>query len=124
MTSSDERRDARRVILAPPSHARFVLRGHAFQDVRVTNISVGGCFLMVGKRDEPLFQKESLLENMSLTDHDLPAEPLTGEVVYTLGGGGPGMDFVGVGVRFVGLPDTTEDRLQAFVVQHLGPLRD
>lgn len=124
MCTADDRRDARRVILAPPSHARFVLKGHAFQDVRVTNISVGGCFLMVGKRDVQLFQKEALLEGMSLSDHDLPSEPITGQVVYTLGAGGPGMDFVGVGVRFVGVPESTEGRLQAFVVHHLGPMQD
>jgi hypothetical protein len=122
MSTADDRRDARRVILAPPSEARFVLRGHAFQEVRVTNISMGGCFLMVGKRDERLFQKEALLESLTVAHPELPQEPITGQVVYTLGVGGPGMDYVGVGVRFVAIPSPALDGLQAFVVQHLGPL--
>lgn len=122
MSASQDRRDARRVILAPPSEAHFVLKGHTFHEVRVTNISVSGCFLMVGKRDEPLFQKDALLEQMVLSHHDLPADAVTGQVVYTLGAGGPGLDFVGVGVHFVGIGDGTREQLQEFVVHKLGPM--
>ncbi len=122
MSLAPDRRDSRRVILGPSHSARFVLKGHPFQEVRITNISMGGCFLMIGKRDEPLFKKDSLLENLVVEHGELPKDPMTGQVVYTLGTRGPATDYVGVGVRFIAMADGTQDQPQAFVVRHLGPM--
>lgn len=119
---TSERRDTRRIILGGGYTAHFTLGGHAFGEVRVTNISCGGCFLMVGKRDERLFQKNALLEQFTLDHPELPHAPMTGQVAYALGGGNFGMDFIGIGVHFAYRSPEAAKGLEAFVVGHLGPL--
>lgn len=119
---SSERRDTRRIILGAEYTARFTLSGHAFGEVRVTNISCGGCFLMVGKRDERLFRKDALLEQFTLDHPELPQAPMTGQVVYALGGGTVGMDFIGIGVHFSFRSPEAASGLEAFVVGRLGPM--
>jgi hypothetical protein len=117
-----ERRDTRRIILGAEYTARFTLAGHAFGEVRVTNISCGGCFLMVGKRDEKLFKKDALLEQFTLDHSELPKAPMTGQVVYALGGGSVGMDFIGIGVHFSYRSPDAAKGLEDFVVARLGPM--
>ena len=121
MTSS-ERRDTRRIILAADHTVQFSLGGHAFQGVRITNISSSGCFLMVRKHDEGLFKKDALLEHLVVDHPELPQAPMTGQVVYALGAGTSGMDFIGIGVHFVSRSPEAARGLDAFVAGHLGPL--
>jgi hypothetical protein len=54
MSSIADRRDTRRVIVGPEFSISFLLKGHAYRDVRITNLSHGGCFAMVGARDARL----------------------------------------------------------------------
>ena len=122
--TTTERRDTRRIILGADATARFSLGGHAFQGIRITNISCGGCFLMVGKRDERLFKKDALLEQLVVEHPELPQAPVTGQVVYALGTGAGGMDFIGIGVHFISRSPEAAQGLNAFVVAHLGPLQD
>lgn len=121
MTSS-ERRDTRRIILGADHTVRFSIGGHAFQGVRITNISCGGCFLMVGKRDVGLFKKDALLESLVVDHPELPQATMTGQVVYALGTGSAGMDFIGIGVHFISRSPEAAEGLNAFVVGHLGPM--
>lgn len=123
MTAS-ERRDTRRIILGAESSARFAIGGHAFQGVRITNISSSGCFLMVGKRDEGLFIKDALLEGLIVDHPKLPPAAVVGQVVYALGAGTSGMDFIGIGVHFISRSPEAAQALDAFVVGQLGPLQD
>lgn len=121
MTS--ERRDTRRIILGSDHTVRFSLGGHAYAGVRITNISCGGCFMAVGKRDERLFKKDAVLEQFTLEHRDLPGAPMTAQVVYALGAGSAGMDYIGIGIHFLSVPPENQRALEAFVVGHLGPLQ-
>lgn len=121
--TTTERRDTRRLILGTDHTAHFSLGGHAFREVRVTNISCGGCFLMVGKRDAGLFKKDALLEQFVLDHPELPKGPMTGQVAYALGAGTAGMDFIGIGVHFSYRSPEALHGLEVFVTRHLGPFQ-
>ena len=66
MSSFADRRDTRRVIVGPEFGISFTLKGHAYTEVRITNLSLGGCFALVGARDARLFERSAVLENLIL----------------------------------------------------------
>jgi hypothetical protein len=103
MSSIADRRDTQRVIVGPEFAISFLLKGHSFKDVRITNISQGGCFALINARDARLFMRGATLENLVLEHPELPKSPIIATVSYVLGGG-PGqeaMDLVGVGIQFL-----------------------
>jgi hypothetical protein len=112
-----DRRDTRRIILGPDFAISFSLKGYIYQDIRITNISIGGCFALVGVRDARLFLRGATLENLVLMHPDLPKEPVTAVVSYVLGGrpGQEALELVGVGVQFLSMEDSTKDALTAWV---------
>ena len=63
MSTYADRRDTRRIIVGPEFSISFLLKGHAYQDVRITNLSPGGCFALVGARDARLFERGAVLED-------------------------------------------------------------
>jgi hypothetical protein len=117
MNTYADRRDTRRIIVGPDFSISFTLKGHGFRDVRITNISAGGCFAMVGARDARLFDRGSALENLVLLHPELPKAPIIGAVSYVLGGhpSTDPMELMGVGIQFLGMEENAQNALNAWV---------
>jgi hypothetical protein len=117
MSSLADRRDTRRIIVGPEFGISFLLKGHAFQDVRITNLSTGGCFAMVGARDARLFDRGAVLENLILLHPELPKAPIIAAVSYVLGGysAADPMEMVGIGIQFLGMDDGAMASLDTWV---------
>ncbi len=117
MSTLADRRDTLRIIVGPEFGISFNLQGHAYRDVRITNLSAGGCFAMVGARDARLFERGALLDNLMLTHPDLPKAPIIAAVSYVLGGpsSGDSMEMVGIGVQFQGMDEGTQKALDTWV---------
>lgn len=123
MEQHPERRASRRVIVGPEHTIRFSVKGHAFREVRITNVSLTGCFAMVNQRDASLFVQGALLEHFAFEHPDLPLGPITAKVMYLLGGSSEhaSLDFMGVGIHFIGMDETANRTLEAFLSASLNP---
>jgi hypothetical protein len=108
MSTYADRRDTRRIIVGPEYAISFLLKGYAFQDVRITNLSLGGTFALVGVREARLFERGAVLENLVLLHPELPKAPIIAAVSYVLGGRleSDPMEFVGIGIQFLGMEDS------------------
>ena len=117
MSSFADRRDTRRIIVGPEFGISFTLRGHSYRDVRITNLSTGGCFALVGARDARLFERGSVLEGLVLMNVELPKAPIMAAVSYVLGGrpGPDPMEMIGIGIQFLGVPDEAQEALDTWV---------
>ena len=117
MSSFADRRDTRRIIVGPEFGISFTLRGHSYRDVRITNLSTGGCFALVGARDARLFERGSVLEGLVLMNPELPQAPIMAAVSYVLGGrpGPDPMEMIGIGIQFLGVPDEAQEALDTWV---------
>jgi len=117
MSTYADRRDTRRIIVGPEFGISFILKGHGYQDVRITNLSTGGCFALVGVRDARLFERGAVLENLILNHPELPKAPMIAAVSYVLGGrpGADPLEMVGIGIQFLGVPDQAQASLDTWV---------
>ena len=117
MSSPADRRDLRRVIVGPDHGISFTLRGHPYQEIRISNLSAGGCFALVAHRDARLFERGAILEHMVLLHPELPKDPVIATVAYVLGSrpGGPVMEFVGVGIQFLNMDPPARAALEAWI---------
>ena len=117
MSSLADRRDTQRIIVGPEFGISFKLKGHDYQDVRITNLSTGGCFALVGARDARLFERGAVLENLVLIHPELPKAPIIAAVSYVLGGRSATdpMEMVGIGIQFLGVDDVAQQSLNAWV---------
>ncbi|GLH75016.1 hypothetical protein GETHLI_35190 [Geothrix limicola] len=117
MSTYADRRDTRRIIVGPEFGISFILKGHAYQDVRITNLSSGGCFALVGARDARLFERGAVLEGLVLMHAELPKAPIIAAVSYVLGGrpSADPMEMVGIGIQFLGVDDTTQAAIDTWI---------
>jgi hypothetical protein len=117
MSTYADRRDTRRIIVGPEFGISFTLKGHSYQDVRITNLSTGGCFALVGARDARLFERGAVLENLILLHTELPKAPFMAAVSYVLGGrpGAQPMEMVGIGIQFLGVAEAAQEALDTWV---------
>ncbi len=117
MSTFADRRDTLRIIVGPEFGISFQLKGHDYQDVRITNLSAGGCFALVGARDSRLFERGAVLDHLKLTHPELPKAPIIAAVSYVLGGASTAdpMEMVGIGVQFLGMDDAAQKALDAWV---------
>ena len=122
MHTAAERRDTRRIVVGAEHTIRFLVKGHAFRDVRLTNLSIGGCFAVLGQGDAPLFERGTVLEALAFEHPEMPSTPGIAVVVYVLGTeSGQGiLDYVGLGLRFLSLPGDVEGALERLVSEALG----
>ncbi len=118
MSTLADRRDTQRIIVGPEFGISFDLKGHAYQDVRITNLSPGGCFAMIGARDARLFERGVVLDNLKLMHPDLPKAPIIAAVSFVLGGPSSAdpMEMVGIGVQFQGMDEAARKALEAWVL--------
>jgi len=117
MSTYADRRDTCRIIVGPEFGISFTLKGHSYHEVRITNLSPGGCFALVGARDARLFERGVVLEGLVLLHPELPKAPIIAAVSYVLGGrpGADPMEMVGIGVQFLGLDDATQLALDTWI---------
>jgi hypothetical protein len=117
MSSYADRRDTRRIIVGSEFAIAFTLRGHDYRDVRITNISTGGCFALVGARDARLFERGAVLEGLVLLHPELPKAPILATVSYILGGrpASDPLELIGVGIQFLGVPDAAQESLDTWM---------
>ncbi|MBI1754485.1 MAG: PilZ domain-containing protein [Acidobacteria bacterium] len=117
MSTFADRRDTRRIIVGPEFGISFTLKGHAYQEVRITNLSTGGCFALVGMRDARLFERGAVLEGLVLLHPELPKQPIIAAVSYVLGGRlvGDPLEMVGIGIQFLGMDDDAQASLEAWI---------
>ncbi|WP_306590355.1 PilZ domain-containing protein [Geothrix sp. 21YS21S-4] len=117
MISQADRRDARRIIVGAEFAISFTLRGHDYRDVRITNLSPGGCFALVGARDARLFERGAVLEGLVLQHPELPKAPILATVSYVLGGrpGADPLELVGIGIQFQGMDPASQEALDTWV---------
>jgi hypothetical protein len=114
--TTPERRDQRRVPLDAGYTVSFRVHETDFDGLPTPNLSGGGLCVMVPADRARHFQKGALLQDLVLQHPDLPKDRLCGEVAYTMGGGHlDALRFIGVGVKFVDLPPTALEALNAFV---------
>jgi hypothetical protein len=114
-----QRRLAPRINLGPEHTLRFTAGGHAFQGIRLANLSEGGCFITISRSDAGVFRVGTLLEQLRFEGPGLPQEPLTGIVAFAMGTS-PGLAVVGVGVSFVTPTETVQAGLSRFMEEALG----
>ncbi len=112
---TDERRDSRRIIVGPDHTVRFLAKGHAFHNVRITNLSLGGCFATVRNNDSTLFHLGTLLERFTFEHSALCHSPFTARVTFILGGPHQRMEFLGLGIQFLEPPTDVWTSLRAFI---------
>jgi hypothetical protein len=112
-----DRRDTRRVIVGPDHAISFTLKGYSYHDVRITNLSMGGCFALISARDARLFMRGAALENLILLNPELPKEPMIATVSYVLGGrpGQEALDPVGVGIQFLCMEERARESLATWI---------
>lgn len=117
MSSQADRRDTRRLVVGPEFAISFTLKGHGYRDVRITNLSPGGCFAMVGGRDARLFERGAVLDGLVLLHPELPKAPIMAAVSYVLGGrpGPDPLEMVGVGIQFLGMPEQAQEALSTWI---------
>jgi len=117
MSTLADRRDTQRIIVGPEFGISFKLKGHDYHDVRITNLSPGGCFALIGARDARLFERGVLLEYLILKHPELPKSPIIAAVSYVLGGASMAdpMEMVGIGIQFQGMDDEARKALDAWV---------
>ncbi|HEX7554710.1 MAG TPA: PilZ domain-containing protein [Geothrix sp.] len=117
MSSNADRRDTRRIIVGSDFAIAFTLGGHDYRDVRISNISTGGCFALVGLRDARLFERGAVIEGLVLLHPELPKAPLRATVSYVLGGrpGGNPLELIGIGIQFVGVPEAAQKALDTWL---------
>lgn len=125
MTHAQERRDKRRIIVGPDHTVRFLAGGHAFRNVPLTNLSLGGCFATLGNRDSGLFTQGTVLEQFAFEHPDLAGPFFTARVAFVLGGGEPSalLRFLGLGIELLDVPPATRERLEVLITLMLGPER-
>ncbi len=117
MNTAAERRDTHRLFLGPEHAIRFLVKGHLFQNVRITNVSLGGCFAMVSMRDHGVFTHGTVLEQLSFEHPDFPQGHITAQVCYAIGSQSeePMLEFLGLGIHFLSMADETQRRLRQFI---------
>ncbi len=117
MSTYADRRDTRRIIVGPEFGISFTLKGHNYRDIRITNLSTGGCFALVGARDARLFERGAVLEDLILLHPELPKAPFLAAVSYVLGGrpGPDPLEMIGIGIQFLGVADPAQESLDTWV---------
>lgn len=110
-----ENRQYRRIVVGPEFTVSFVHAGESFAGINLGNISEGGCFALVPGARAGGFESGGELEGLTLHHELMPHHPIEARVAFALGAGDPDLEWVGIGVRFVGLPIVVRQSLRDFV---------
>ena len=116
MNTHDHRRDTR-IVTGPEFTISFTLNGHDFREVRIMNLSVGGCLVLLGGRTARFFMPGANLDNLVLLNPALPSTPIRATVTYVLGYSPTDevTDQVAMGLQFQALDAPTRQALETWV---------
>lgn len=123
MDTNFERRARLRVVAGPDVTVRFKAGDVGFEEVRITNLSVGGCFATLPRPGAMAFRQGTRLEQFQFDNPDLEGLPFDAEVAYVLGGaagGRGGMARVGLGIHFLAMAPSMAEALRGYVDARLG----
>lgn len=106
-----------RVITGPEFAISFTLKGHDFRDIRIMNLSMGGCFALLGARTARFFLPGATLDDLKVLHPELPLGPITATVAYVLGygPGGEATDQVGMGLQFLSMDAPSRRALETWM---------
>lgn len=123
MSQPSDRRDCRRLFVGPEHTVAFEVKGHVFKGIRITNISMGGCFAVVSGRSASLFSAGTILEHFALEHIDFPKGTFAAQVRYVVSSSGSeaASDFLGLGIAFMTLPEDVKATINTYLDQLLGP---
>jgi hypothetical protein len=120
MDSATDRRLKPRIVVGPEVTVQFRSRQFAYQNIRITNLSVSGCFATLPRAETHAFRQGTLLEMFQFEHPDLLGDPFVGKIAYVLGGraGGRGaLELVGLGIHFISMAPSMELMLKTFIDQ-------
>jgi c-di-GMP-binding flagellar brake protein YcgR len=119
MDSASDRRSKLRIVVGPDVTIQFQVKQFAYKNIRITNLSAGGCFATLPRAQNHLFRQGTLLEHFRFENPDLESEPFMAKVSYVLGGGGGGgrgaLELIGLGIHFVAMTPSVEEMLRQYV---------
>ena len=118
MDSAADRRSKLRIVVGPEVTIGFRVKQFAYQNVRITNLSAGGCFATLPRAENHLFRQDTQLENFVFEAPELAGEPFIAKVAYVLGGRGGGrggMELIGLGIHFVAMTPSQEIMLRQYI---------
>ena len=118
MDSANDRRSKLRVVVGPDVTIRFQVKQFTYKNIRITNLSTGGCFATLPRDGNHLFRQGTLLEGFHFEHADLDGPPMIGKVAYVLGGraGGRGaLELIGLGIHFATLTPSMAEVLRHYV---------
>ena len=121
MESAADRRSKLRIVVGPEVTVQFKVKQFAFQEIRITNLSAGGCFATLPRAEQQLFRQGTLLEQFRFEHGDLEGDVFMGKVAYVLGGrpgGRGGMELIGLGIHFVSMTPSMTEMLRQYVDSH------
>jgi len=118
MDSASDRRSKLRIVVGPDVTIQFRVKQFAYKNIRITNLSAGGCFATLPRAENHLFRQGTLLEHFGFENLDLTGEPFMAKVAYVLGGSGGGrgaLELIGLGIHFLAMTPSMEESLLHFV---------
>lgn len=111
--SQPEQRDSRRVILPGPAQARFHAADQTFDRVPLSNLSHGGCLLMIPFQEAGALCLDTPVSDLVITTPGMPADPIRARVAWTMAHAEG--DTVAVGLQFLEMASPTRIALVALV---------
>lgn len=118
MDSANDRRSKLRVVVGPDVTIRFQVKQFTYKNIRITNLSTGGCFATLPRDGNHLFRQGTLLEGFQFEHADLEGPPMLAKVAYVLGGrpgGRGGLELIGLGLHFSSMSPSMSDLLGQYV---------
>ena len=122
MDFASDRRSKLRIVVGPDVPIHFRVKGLVYNNIRITNLSAGGCFATLPRTKNHLFAQGTLLEEFRFEHPDLEGFPFIAEVVYVLGEGSAGagrgrggLELIGLGIKFHAMAASMAEMLMQFV---------
>lgn len=94
----------------------FRVKQTNYREVRITNLSAGGCFATLAQADSSAFTHGTRLEDFQFCHPDLAGPPFDAQVAYILGGG-EAFEHLGLGIHFPPLVPSLALALAGFIDQ-------
>jgi c-di-GMP-binding flagellar brake protein YcgR len=116
MESVTERRSKARILVGNDVTISFCVKQTDYREVRITNLSAGGCFATLAQADSSTFRQGTRLENFHFCHPELAGPAFDAEVAYVLGGGET-FEHLGLGIHFPPLTPSLALALAGFIDQ-------
>ena len=118
MDYPSDRRSRLRIVVGPDVTIQFRVQKFEYINIRITNLSPGGCFATLPRSRNNPFRQGLLLEGFQFEHPDLAGEPIVARVAYVLGadgGGRGGLEILGLGIHFHAMTPSSAEMLLQFL---------